>query len=213
MSPGPIRGLWALVATLEGRDAERARTEVRNSPITVARYNRAFLGYAEAVSWGRQRRFEEAAAAFAWADTEIGSYDWYRQLSRRLVAEEASKDGWGDPVGWLREAAEYFAASGYERIAGACRAGLRSLGAPVPRRGRGTTSVPPAWRAARVTSREMDVLTLLCELRNYKQVAARLYLSPRTVEKHVENLMTKLGVQTRAELLALAANYGIAYTK
>ena len=38
-----------------------------------------------------------------------------------------------------------------------------------------------------------------------KQIAARLQLSPRTVEKHVESLLRKTGARSRTGLVAAAA--------
>jgi len=75
----------------------------------------------------------------------------------------------------------------------------------VPRRGRGESEVPPALRGLGVTSREVDVLRLVVEGLPNREIAARLYLSPRTVEKHVERLVAKTGVPSRAEL----AKYGV----
>ena len=37
-----------------------------------------------------------------------------------------------------------------------------------------------------------------------KEIGLRLFLSPRTVEKHVEQLLTKTGARTRRELAATA---------
>jgi DNA-binding CsgD family transcriptional regulator len=56
-----------------------------------------------------------------------------------------------------------------------------------------------------VSSRETDVLILVAEGRSNREVAERLFLSPRTVEKHVERLLAKTGLQRRAELVAYAA--------
>ncbi|HWI01404.1 MAG TPA: helix-turn-helix transcriptional regulator, partial [Propionibacteriaceae bacterium] len=39
-----------------------------------------------------------------------------------------------------------------------------------------------------------------------KQIATRLYLSPRTVERHIANIETKAGVGSRSELVAFAAH-------
>lgn len=56
-----------------------------------------------------------------------------------------------------------------------------------------------------VTSREFEVLRLLAEGAPNKDIASRLYLSPRTVERHVANLSVKTGADRRSELVALAA--------
>jgi DNA-binding NarL/FixJ family response regulator len=49
------------------------------------------------------------------------------------------------------------------------------------------------------------VLTLLAEGLANKEIAERLYLSPRTVERHIANVTVKAGVRTRSELVAYAA--------
>jgi DNA-binding NarL/FixJ family response regulator len=85
-------------------------------------------------------------------------------------------------------------------VAAACRALLRQAGVSVPRAGRGDSAVPPSLRAVGITSREADVLVLVAEGLTNKEVAARLHLSPRTVEKHVASLLAKTGCRRRAEL-------------
>jgi DNA-binding CsgD family transcriptional regulator len=130
--------------------------------------------------------------------------DGFRHIAHRLVAEAAIDDGWGDPGAWLREAAEFFALSGHPRLVLACRSLLRRAGAPLPRRGRGDAVVPPHLRRLGLTSREMDVLLLIGDRMSNAEIAKRLYLSPRTVEKHVERLMTKTGTRERVSLAAIA---------
>lgn len=49
------------------------------------------------------------------------------------------------------------------------------------------------------------MLRLVVEGLPNREIAARLYLSPRTVEKHVERLVAKTGVPSRSEL----AKYGV----
>jgi DNA-binding CsgD family transcriptional regulator len=51
------------------------------------------------------------------------------------------------------------------------------------------------------------VLALLADARSTKEIAARLYLSPKTVERHVANLVAKVGVAGRSELVAFAARH------
>lgn len=207
MSPHPCRGLWALVSVVEGVEAEAACAELEASGATVQRVNRGFLNYAEAVLLGRQRRREEAEAAFDRADADMRDMPWYRRLSRRLVAEAAIADGWGDPVGWLRDAITFFEEEGHDRVVSACRQLLRRAGAPLPRRGRGEARVPPDLRTLGVTSREMDVLLLLARGISNREIGERLFLSPRTVERHVENLTHKTGTQGRTQLVAFAARH------
>lgn len=137
-------------------------------------------------------------------DRILGDHEWLRQLGRRLVAEAAIADGWGEPTAWLREALAYFDGHGEEANASACRSLLRRAGAAVPRR-RGDEKVPLNLRATGVTSRELEVFRLLAEGASNKDIASRLYLSPRTVERHVANLSVKTGAARRSELVAFAA--------
>jgi DNA-binding CsgD family transcriptional regulator len=60
-----------------------------------------------------------------------------------------------------------------------------------------------------LTARELDVLRLLVEGRSDKEIAAALFIGPRTVQTHVSNLFAKLGVNTRAEAAAVAVRRGI----
>jgi DNA-binding CsgD family transcriptional regulator len=198
----PIRGLWALVRTLAGKDADAARAEARRSSVNWE--NAALLGYAEAVAAGRRGRRREADRELAEADRAMAALPWWQHRIRLLVADAALGDSWGDPIGWAREALPVFAGRGETRLASRCREVLRKAGAPVPRPGRGDTPVPPALRAVGVTSREVDVLRLMGEGLTNTAIAQRLVLSPRTIETHVANLVTKTGVSNRAGLVALA---------
>ena len=129
---------------------------------------------------------------------------WYRQYARRLAAEAALADGWGEPVAWLREAAAYFAARGDDRVAAACRALLRQAGAPVPRHRAGDGDLPGPLRALGVTEREAAVLRLVAQGLGNREIAERMFLSPRTVEKHVASLLAKTGLR-RAQLTGYSA--------
>jgi DNA-binding CsgD family transcriptional regulator/tetratricopeptide (TPR) repeat protein len=209
----PFLGLRVLLLAVDGDDdgsrdgtarAEAAR--VRDSGAIRHRIVASLLGYADAVLLGRSGRGGEAAAVFAATDHGMGPLvAWYRQYARRLVAEAALADGWGEPVAWSREAAAFFAARGDREVAAACRALLRAAGAPVPRAGRGDSVVPASLRALGVTSREVDVLTLVAEGLTNQELGARLHLSPRTVEKHVASLLAKTGCRGRVQLAGYSA--------
>jgi DNA-binding CsgD family transcriptional regulator len=204
----PFLGLRVLLLAVDGDESE-AREEaerVRASGATRHLIVASLLGYADAVLLGRRGRRAEADAALAVADAGMGALvAWYRQYARRLVAERALADGWGTPLPWLREAAAYFSARGEQPVAAACRALLRQAGAPIPRAGRGDTVVPGELRALGVTSREADVLALVTEGLTNQELAARLHLSPRTVEKHVASLLAKTGCRRRAQLAGYVA--------
>jgi DNA-binding CsgD family transcriptional regulator len=196
-----------LLLAVDGDEAEAqsAAAHVRVAGAVRHRLVASLLGYADAVLLGRAGRGEEATAAFAGADAEMGPLvAWYRQYARRLVAEAALADGWGAPVAWLREAAAFFTERGEQPIAGACRALLRAAGAPVPRTGRGDPAVPAKLRALGVTSREFDVLGLVAEGLTNQEIAVRLHLSPRTVEKHVAGLLAKTDCRRRVQLAGYA---------
>jgi predicted ATPase/DNA-binding CsgD family transcriptional regulator len=53
-----------------------------------------------------------------------------------------------------------------------------------------------------LSAREREVASLLASGLNNREIGERLFLSPRTVEKHVEHVMNKLGVGSRAEIAA-----------
>lgn len=199
---GPITGMWALVAVLAGRpDAEHLAWPIEEP---VHYLGRAYLRYAQGVLAGRAGQTDAAASLVAEGDQLLTDGSWFRQYGRRLVAEASLADGWEAPAGWLREALAFFDARGEDRIASACRSLLRRAGVAVPRR-RGDEVVPPELRALGVTGRELEVLRLLAEGLSNQEIAARLYLSPRTVERHVANLTVKTGVERRAQLVAFAA--------
>ncbi len=60
-----------------------------------------------------------------------------------------------------------------------------------------------------LTDREREILTLLAEGLSNKAIAARLYLSVRTVEGHLANIYTRLGVHSRMEAALIAAQYNL----
>jgi len=200
-------GIAALLQAVTGGDG-RAAIERAMAAEAVGTWNRGCLAYAEAVlegSAGHRKRAEILA--------EEGSADfapfapWWNHLAQRLVAPCALRDGWGQPVAWMRDAAAGFEISGHDRLATACRGILRKAGERVPRSGRGVAQVPPQMRRLGVTSREMDVFLLVARGFSNAEIAGRLFISPKTVETHVANLVAKTGQSGRRELVAHAARF------
>jgi DNA-binding NarL/FixJ family response regulator len=63
---------------------------------------------------------------------------------------------------------------------------------------------PPEVELSTLTEREREVLALLAEGLSNKAIAARLYLSVRTIDGHLSNLYARLGVRSRTEAMRLA---------
>jgi DNA-binding NarL/FixJ family response regulator len=55
-----------------------------------------------------------------------------------------------------------------------------------------------------LTSREQEILDLLAQGLSNKMIASRLYLSLRTVEGHLANMYSRLGVHSRTEAMLMA---------
>ncbi len=60
-----------------------------------------------------------------------------------------------------------------------------------------------------LTDREREVLTHLAEGAGNEEIAAALVISPKTVERHRENIMRKLNLHSRSELVRYAIRKGI----
>ncbi|MBI4171573.1 MAG: response regulator transcription factor [Actinobacteria bacterium] len=60
-----------------------------------------------------------------------------------------------------------------------------------------------------LTPRELDVLRLLAEGRGQAEIAGELVISPKTVGTHIEHVLAKLGVHSRAEAVAVAYRHDL----
>jgi DNA-binding NarL/FixJ family response regulator len=78
------------------------------------------------------------------------------------------------------------------------------------------SAVPPsngsqgAPAAEALTSREREVLKLLARGLTQAEIAQELFISPKTVAGHIQRILTKLGVHSRAQAVALAYEHGLA---
>ena len=195
----PFLGLWPLLGALLGRDAADAAARVRAAHGTrhlvvgPARLRRRGPATARAGRPMPRRRSPRLTGRW-------GRWAWYRRARLR-------RGGAGRRLGRAgrvaREAAAYFAARGDDRVAAACRALLRRVGAPVPRPA-GDGNLPGPLRALGVTEREADVLRLVAQGLGNREIAERMFLSPRTVEKHVASLLSKTGLR-RGQLAGYSA--------
>ena len=83
---------------------------------------------------------------------------------------------------------------------------LRALGVRTWRRGRKATGADPL---AELSEREREIARRVASGASNPEIAAALFLSRKTVERHVSNILAKLGIRNRTELAgALAAPLG-----
>lgn len=68
---------------------------------------------------------------------------------------------------------------------------------------------PSLSHAETLTSREVEVLELICQEFTAKEIAEKLFISHRTVEGHRKNLIEKLGVKNTAGLIVKAIKEGL----
>jgi DNA-binding CsgD family transcriptional regulator/tetratricopeptide (TPR) repeat protein len=190
--PANFRGVWLLLLAATGD--QRAAADIASaheSGLTAAFTNQGVVCFAEAILAGRAHDTARATELAEAGERYVAPYPVWGDLARMYAAEAAQADGWGDPRRWLEAAGESFDAHGVERLARRCEARLGS-------------AIPAAWASLGVTTREADVLRLVAEGLANKEIASRLYLSPRTIEKHVESLLRKTGARSRTQLVALA---------
>lgn len=60
-----------------------------------------------------------------------------------------------------------------------------------------------------LTPREREVLALMVEGLNNREIAGQLNVSPSTIKSHVSNVLTKFGVSSRTEAVTLALRHGL----
>jgi DNA-binding NarL/FixJ family response regulator len=60
-----------------------------------------------------------------------------------------------------------------------------------------------------LTPRELEVLKLIAEAHTSKEIAAALFISIKTVERHRQNILDKLGMRDRVELTRYAIRRGL----
>lgn len=203
-SPTPWWGLLALLRTLAG-DGGAALAELRSSDVLVQAGNLASVHFAAAVTAARSGDPVRATRLFADGDRALAGMPYWRHLLHCVLAGAAAAEGFGEPATWLREALAFLEDRDEPVLARRCRELMRETGVTVPRQRRAAGAVPAALRALGVTARELEVLRLVVQGLSNPEVAARLYLSPRTVETHVSSLLAKSGATSRGDLAALFA--------
>ncbi|GAB2669327.1 helix-turn-helix transcriptional regulator [Kribbella swartbergensis] len=138
----------------------------------------------------------DAVARLAAAQTWFGLLEMPLEVARTrmLVAQAMCSYEPAPAVAEARMALAVFEDLGAAVDADAAAAWLRASGASAAR-------VGPRGLGL-LTKRERDVLAVLAEGLPNPEIAARLYISRRTVEHHVASILSKLGVRNRTEAAA-----------
>jgi DNA-binding CsgD family transcriptional regulator len=126
----------------------------------------------------------QAARPFERARTELAFGEFLRRTRRRIEAREH-----------LRAALESFETLGAKLWAERARVELRASGQTARRR-------DPSTRED-LTSQELQIARFVAEGLTNREVAAQLFLSPRTVDFHLRNVFRKLGITARTQLARL----------
>lgn len=156
----------------------------------------AAMALCEAVLAEGHKELESAASSFYRARLRFvqlsRTYEAWRALESvgrcRLLA---GVDGSGE----VASALAGFEQLGAEFDAARCRSLLRQHGVEPPRRGR------KRGYGQLLSPREDEVIRLASAGKTNTEIAAALFLSPRTIEQHVARALRKLGLRSRRELL------------
>ena len=195
----PANSAWALAELIEAgvrsgategisaaldRLSERTQASGTDWALGVLARSRALLSegddadalYREAIErLGRTRiRVELARSHLLYGE-------WLRREQRRVDAREQ-----------LRAAHEMFSTMGADGFAERARVELLATGETVRKRTVETRD--------ELTAQEAQIAGLARDGRTNPEIGAQLYISPRTVEWHLRNVFTKLGIRSRREL-------------
>ena len=206
---GPVRAARAEAAWLEG-DPERSASEAAAAFDLAVRH--AHPWHVGELAWWLTR------AGASPADASAAAEPWRLQLAGRWREAAAAWEALdcpyeaaralleADDIAGLEQAHATFDRLGARPAAALATRRLRELGArSIPRGRRPTTRANPAG----LTARELDVLRLVVRGLPNHEIAARLFLSPRTVDHHVSAVLGKLGVGRRRAAAAAAARLRI----
>jgi DNA-binding CsgD family transcriptional regulator len=164
---------------------------------------RGWLARAEA-EWRRVRDENTPGAWQAVVAEFAPGFVYETARARWRLAEALAEAGRRDEAQHEWEQAHDVA----ERLgAGPLRAALADL-ARRARLGPRRTGYQPPGPLASLTSREREVLRLLTEGRSNREIAAALFIAPKTASVHVSNILSKLGASSRTEAAAIAYREG-----
>jgi ATP/maltotriose-dependent transcriptional regulator MalT len=183
-------------------DLDTARAALAELEATVEEYGGPVLQATLRATRGRLELAEDAPSAAATlreavADWEAMAVPYEVATARTLLGEALRRAGdEAAATEAFRAAAEVFDAIG-ARLDADLLAGVD----PTP--------APPAG----LTNREVEILRLIAAGLTNNEIAAALYLSAKTVSRHLSNIFTKIGVSSRAGATAFAFDHRLVEPK
>jgi DNA-binding CsgD family transcriptional regulator len=210
---GPVRAARAEAALLAG-DPDRAREQALAAyDLVFARGNRWQRGE---IAWllrqSGERDVPNDGLAEPFALQIVGDFAAAAEAWRELGCpyEAASALAASDDPELVRRAIPTFEHLGAETAIGRALRRLQTLGVrELPQLQRGPRAATRANPHA-LTEREQEVLRLLAAGRSNREIGDALFVSPATAARHVANIYTKLGVDSRAKAIAFALEHGLA---
>ena len=124
----------------------------------------------------------------------------------RLLAAGGPAGSPAEATEQLEAAYEFYVRAGAHHDTARVRAALRTLGV----RKRQSSVARPKQGWGSLTRSEQAVVDLVAEGLTNREVAARLFLSPDTVNSHLRHAFTKLGLRSRVQLARIAAEHASA---
>jgi DNA-binding CsgD family transcriptional regulator len=190
----PWWGVGALLRVVADTDPE----EAFGSPKLIGHHaNWAARRYGAAI-W-ELRNSRSPSESIAEADYLVRHTPFHRHMLRTIIAPVVYKAGMEAAAeGWLREADAFCSAAGERALQRRVRHILGSIGVKVPRGS--TSAVPPHLARLGITARETEILRLVNAGLSNADISHRLFISTRTVESHVSNMLQKTGLTTREQL-------------
>jgi DNA-binding CsgD family transcriptional regulator len=207
--------LGEAVARLEAAPAERA-PDLVEAYVRAGRGDAARHSAAADTKQARESGHPWTRVRAAWAVALVAGEDEYDEaFAQAMAALEALaaepsferarlRLNWGerlrrsgrriDARGHLRAAYDVFELLGAEPWAERARAELRASGETARRRNASTLD--------ELTPQELQVLREIAAGATYRQAAQNLFLSPKTIEYHLQKIYRKLDVRSRQELVA-----------
>lgn len=167
------------------REAATPATRARNA--LVARCEALLGTRPPAEAFGEAIELADALSPFERARTQLLNGEWLRRERRRKEARTQ-----------LRAAAEEFRRLGAQPWQDRAETELRATGETARRR-------EPSTRA-QLTPQELQIARLAAQGHTNPEIAAQLFLSPRTVEYHLRKVFSKLAIAGRSDLIRRGAD-------